>query len=122
MKVKNNRKYEYLLPDHMTGKHTHTHTQNTINQFCKKRKKIVDRLILNGHTGLDLITEEFSLSPNRDYILTVFIITGKKYSQMCMFLCIIIMNIHLHFFMCSRAIANCKGTFMLVKPLMPDPE
>ena len=115
--MKNNRRYMNILLDHVTGNtHTHTHTQN---KSVLQKKKIVERQILNGHTGLDMITEEFSLPPNRDYILIVFVLSGKKYSQMCMFLCIIIMNIHLHFFMCSRAIANCKETFILVKPLMP---
>lgn len=62
-----------ILPNHVTGKKKKTHKK--INQFC--RKKIVDRQILNGHTGLDLITEEFSLPPNRDYILIVFVLSGK---------------------------------------------
>lgn len=69
------------LSDHMTGKKK---TKPTKTNKSVLQKKIVDRQILNELIGLDLITEEFYLPPSWDYVLMVFILSGKKYSQMCM--------------------------------------
>ena len=107
------------LSDHMTGKNKQTNKKPTKTNKSVLQKKIVDRQILNETYWIGLDYRRILSSSMLGLCFDGIYIIREKIQPNVYDLCIIIVNIHLHFFMCSRAIANYRGTLILVKPLMP---
>ena len=107
------------LSDHMTGKNKQTNKKPTKTNKSVLQKKIVDRQILNETYWIGLDYRRILSSSMLELCFDGIYIIREKIQPNVYDLCIISVNIHLHFFTCSRAIANYRGTLILVKPLMP---